>query len=112
MKRLWVCSYCRNLELGTTLCPLFFNTSTVYTVPFLFTERHVADLVLHYSLPMQFYHIVLYFITGLQRCGRSYRARRLNFLKPDIDRDKFSLLEEETIIQLHAGLETGEDCNK
>jgi hypothetical protein len=81
-------------------------------MPFLFTERHVADLVLHYSLPMQFYHIVLYFITGLQRCGRSYRARRLNFLKPDIDRDKFSLLEEETIIQLHAGLETGEDCNK
>jgi hypothetical protein len=112
MKRLWVCSYCRNLELGTTLCPLFFNTSTVYTVPFLFTERHVADLVLHYSLPMQFYHIVLYFITGLQRGGRSYLARRLNFLKPDIDRDKFSLLEEETIIQLHAGLETGEDCNK
>jgi hypothetical protein len=112
MKRIWVCSYCRNLELGTTLCPLFFNTSTVYTVPFLFTERHVADLVLHYSLPMQFYHIVLYFITGLQRGGRSYRARRLNFLKPDIDRDKFSLLEEETIIQLHAGLETGEDCNK
>jgi hypothetical protein len=54
MKRLWVCSYCRNLELGTTLCPLFFNTSTVYTMPFLVTERHVAYLVLSYSLLMLF----------------------------------------------------------
>jgi hypothetical protein len=112
MKRLWVCSYCRNLELGTTLCPLFFNTSTVYTMPFLVTERHVADLVLPYSLSMQFYHIVLYFITGLQRSGRSCHARSLNFLKPDINRDKFSLQEEETIIQLHARLETGDNCNK
>jgi hypothetical protein len=112
MKRLWVCSYCRNLELGTTPCLLFFNTSTVYTMPFLVTERHVADLVLPYNLSMQFYHIVLYFITGLQPCGRSCRARWMNFLKPVINRDKFSLQEEGTIIQLHARLETGENCNK
>jgi hypothetical protein len=84
----------------------------MYTMPFLVTERHVADLVLPYSLPMQFYHIVLYFITGLQHCGIGCRARWLNFLKPDINLDKFSLQEENTIIQLHARLETGENCNK
>jgi hypothetical protein len=112
MKRLWVCSYCRNLQLGTTLCPLFFNTSTVYTMPFLVTKRHVVDLVLPYSLPMKFYHIFLYFIKGLQHCRRRYCALSLNFLKPDINWDKFSLQEEETIIQLRARLETCENCNK
>jgi hypothetical protein len=81
----------------------------MYTMPFLVTERHVADLVQPYSLSMQFSHIVLYFITGLQPCERSCCARWINFLKPDINRDKFSLQEEETIIQLHARLETGEN---
>jgi hypothetical protein len=84
----------------------------MYTMPFLVTKRHVVDLVLPYSFPIQFYHIVFYFIKGLQHCGRSYRARSLNFLKPDINWDKFSLQEEETIIQLHAQLETCENCNK
>ncbi|CAI9756192.1 unnamed protein product [Fraxinus pennsylvanica] len=39
---------------------------------------------------------------GLQRCGKSCRLRWKNYLKPGIKRGKFSLQEENTIIQLHA----------
>ncbi|XP_030549525.1 transcription factor MYB106-like [Rhodamnia argentea] len=38
----------------------------------------------------------------LQRCGKSCRLRWTNYLRPDIKRGKFSLQEEQTIIQLHA----------
>ncbi|KAL0296881.1 UNVERIFIED_CONTAM: Transcription factor [Sesamum radiatum] len=39
---------------------------------------------------------------GLQRCGKSCRLRWKNYLRPDIKRGKFSIQEEQTIIQLHA----------
>ncbi|CAN4123851.1 unnamed protein product [Withania somnifera] len=39
---------------------------------------------------------------GLKRCGKSCRLRWINYLRPDIKRGKFSLEEEQTIIQLHA----------
>ncbi|KAE8664636.1 Transcription factor MYB28 [Hibiscus syriacus] len=39
---------------------------------------------------------------GLERCGKSCRLRWINYLRPDIKRGKFSLREEQTIIQLHA----------
>ncbi|KAH9315541.1 hypothetical protein KI387_024168, partial [Taxus chinensis] len=39
---------------------------------------------------------------GLLRCGKSCRLRWANYLRPDIKRGKFSLQEEQTIIQLHA----------
>ncbi|KAK1425773.1 hypothetical protein QVD17_21131 [Tagetes erecta] len=39
---------------------------------------------------------------GLQRCGKSCRLRWTNYLRPDIKRGRFSLQEEQTIIQLHA----------
>ncbi|KAK3042390.1 hypothetical protein RJ639_002436 [Escallonia herrerae] len=39
---------------------------------------------------------------GLLRCGKSCRLRWTNYLRPDIKRGKFSLQEEQTIIQLHA----------
>ncbi|OIW05248.1 hypothetical protein TanjilG_03637 [Lupinus angustifolius] len=39
---------------------------------------------------------------GLKRCGKSCRLRWANYLRPDIKRGKFSLEEEETIIQLHS----------
>ncbi|GMI99884.1 myb domain protein 16 [Hibiscus trionum] len=39
---------------------------------------------------------------GLQRCGKSCRLRWINYLRPDIKRGKFSLQEDQTIIQLHA----------
>ncbi|XP_047167312.1 transcription factor MYB106-like [Vigna umbellata] len=39
---------------------------------------------------------------GLRRCGKSCRLRWTNYLRPDIKRGKFSLQEEQTIIQLHA----------
>ncbi|XP_058226284.1 transcription factor MYB16-like [Rhododendron vialii] len=39
---------------------------------------------------------------GLERCGKSCRLRWTNYLRPDIKRGKFSLEEEQTIIQLHA----------
>ncbi|CAN6675895.1 unnamed protein product [Malus baccata var. baccata] len=39
---------------------------------------------------------------GLHRCGKSCRLRWTNYLRPDIKRGKFSLQEEQTIIQLHA----------
>ncbi|KAG2584086.1 hypothetical protein PVAP13_6KG271100 [Panicum virgatum] len=39
---------------------------------------------------------------SLQRCGKSCRLRWTNYLRPDIKRGKFSLQEEQTIIQLHA----------
>ncbi|XP_039065700.1 transcription factor MYB106-like [Hibiscus syriacus] len=41
---------------------------------------------------------------GLKRCGKSCRLRWINYLRPDIKRGKFSLREEQTIIQLHAFL--------
>ncbi|KAL1805535.1 hypothetical protein ACET3Z_028603 [Daucus carota] len=41
---------------------------------------------------------------GLQRCGKSCRLRWTNYLRPDIKRGKFSLEEEEAIIQLHSVL--------
>ncbi|KAE8733220.1 Transcription factor MYB32 [Hibiscus syriacus] len=41
---------------------------------------------------------------GLQRCGKSCRLRWTNYLRPDIKRGRFSLEEEETIIQLHSVL--------
>ncbi|XP_075510648.1 transcription factor MYB16-like [Primulina tabacum] len=40
--------------------------------------------------------------SGLQRCGKSCRLRWTNYLRPDIKRGKFSLQEEQSIIQLHA----------
>jgi hypothetical protein len=43
-----------------------------------------------------------YHVPGLQRCGKSCRLRWTNYLRPDIKRGKFSLQEEQTIIQLHA----------
>ncbi|KAK1260496.1 Transcription factor MYB28 [Acorus gramineus] len=39
---------------------------------------------------------------GLERCGKSCRLRWTNYLRPDIKRGKFTLQEEQTIIQLHA----------
>ncbi|KAH6792856.1 MYB-like 102 [Perilla frutescens var. hirtella] len=39
---------------------------------------------------------------GLQRCGKSCRLRWTNYLRPDIKRGRFSLEEEETIIELHS----------
>ncbi|OVA12209.1 SANT/Myb domain [Macleaya cordata] len=39
---------------------------------------------------------------GLQRCGKSCRLRWTNYLRPDIKRGKFSIQEEQNIIQLHA----------
>lgn len=39
---------------------------------------------------------------GLLRCGKSCRLRWANYLRPDIKRGKFSVQEEQTIIQLHA----------
>ncbi|KAK8931333.1 Transcription factor MYB28 [Platanthera zijinensis] len=39
---------------------------------------------------------------GLQRCGKSCRLRWTNYLRPDIKRGKFSMQEEQIIIQLHA----------
>ncbi|KAM0915644.1 hypothetical protein ACQ4PT_010716 [Festuca glaucescens] len=39
---------------------------------------------------------------GLERCGKSCRLRWTNYLRPDIKRGRFSLEEEETIIQLHS----------
>ncbi|KAF3437635.1 hypothetical protein FNV43_RR20391 [Rhamnella rubrinervis] len=39
---------------------------------------------------------------GLQRCGKSCRLRWTNYLRPDIKRGKFTLQEDQTIIQLHA----------
>lgn len=39
---------------------------------------------------------------GLERCGKSCRLRWTNYLRPDIKRGKFSVQEEQTIIQLHA----------
>lgn len=44
----------------------------------------------------------LFVCVGLQRCGKSCRLRWTNYLRPDIKRGKFSLQEEQTIIQLHA----------
>ncbi|XWS09917.1 hypothetical protein CRYUN_Cryun39dG0031000 [Craigia yunnanensis] len=41
---------------------------------------------------------------GLKRCGKSCRLRWSNYLRPDIKRGKFSIEEEETIIQLHSVL--------
>ncbi|KAF8653035.1 hypothetical protein HU200_062473 [Digitaria exilis] len=38
----------------------------------------------------------------LRRCGKSCRLRWTNYLRPDIKRGKFTLQEEQTIIQLHA----------
>jgi len=45
---------------------------------------------------------VVFFMAGLRRCGKSCRLRWTNYLRPDIKRGKFSLEEEQTIIQLHA----------
>ncbi|XP_019176036.1 PREDICTED: myb-related protein 330-like [Ipomoea nil] len=39
---------------------------------------------------------------GLQRCGKSCRLRWMNYLRPDIKRGRFSLEEEQIIIQLHS----------
>lgn len=44
------------------------------------------------------------FFAGLERCGKSCRLRWTNYLRPDIKRGKFSVQEEQTIIQLHAFL--------
>jgi hypothetical protein len=41
-------------------------------------------------------------VSGLRRCGKSCRLRWTNYLRPDIKRGKFTLQEEQTIIQLHA----------
>ncbi|KAK6251845.1 hypothetical protein QUC31_013565 [Theobroma cacao] len=41
---------------------------------------------------------------GLKRCRKSCRLRWINYLRPDIKRGKFSLQEEQTIVQLHAFL--------
>ncbi|GMI65945.1 myb domain protein 9 [Hibiscus trionum] len=43
-------------------------------------------------------------LAGLNRCGKSCRLRWTNYLRPDIKRGRFSEEEEQTIINLHAGL--------
>ncbi|KAG0501996.1 hypothetical protein HPP92_002068 [Vanilla planifolia] len=43
-------------------------------------------------------------LAGLNRCGKSCRLRWTNYLKPDIKRGKFSLEEEQTILNLHSVL--------
>ncbi|KAL4577273.1 hypothetical protein LXL04_013378 [Taraxacum kok-saghyz] len=48
------------------------------------------------------YRMKIRTLTGLQRCGKSCRLRWINYLRPDIKRGKFTLQEEQTIIQLHA----------
>ncbi|KAL8142613.1 hypothetical protein V2J09_015645 [Rumex salicifolius] len=40
-------------------------------------------------------------LAGLLRCGKSCRLRWTNYLRPDINRGKFTTQEEETIINLH-----------
>ncbi|KAL3501445.1 hypothetical protein ACH5RR_035894 [Cinchona calisaya] len=49
---------------------------------------------------------------GLERCGKSCRLRWTNYLRPDIKRGKFSLQEEQTIIQLHALLGNRDQHNR
>ncbi|KAI4314129.1 hypothetical protein L6164_027065 [Bauhinia variegata] len=41
---------------------------------------------------------------GLRRCGKSFKLRWINYLRPDIKRGKFSLEEEHTIVRLQAFL--------
>ncbi|GMH00152.1 hypothetical protein Nepgr_001991 [Nepenthes gracilis] len=41
-------------------------------------------------------------LAGLNRCGKSCRLRWTNYLKPDIERGKFSQEEEQTILHLHS----------
>ncbi|XP_056688892.1 transcription factor MYB41-like [Spinacia oleracea] len=41
---------------------------------------------------------------GLKRCGKSCRLRWTNYLKPDIKRGRFTLQEEDMIINLHSTL--------
>ncbi|XWS33333.1 hypothetical protein CRYUN_Cryun22dG0072800 [Craigia yunnanensis] len=41
-------------------------------------------------------------LAGLNRCGKSCRLRWTNYLRPDIKRGKFSLEEEQTILNLHS----------
>ncbi|KAL8167442.1 hypothetical protein V2J09_008941 [Rumex salicifolius] len=41
-------------------------------------------------------------LAGLNRCGKSCRLRWINYLRPDINRGKFTPQEEQTILNLHA----------
>lgn len=45
--------------------------------------------------------LLLQFISGLQRCGKSCRLRWINYLRPDIRRGRFTPEEEKLIISLH-----------
>lgn len=44
----------------------------------------------------------IFFLAGLNRCGKSCRLRWTNYLRPDIKRGKFSKDEEQTILHLHS----------
>lgn len=41
---------------------------------------------------------------GLQRCGKSCRLRWINYLRPDLKRGPFCLVEQNLIIYLHSVL--------
>ncbi|KAJ6418349.1 hypothetical protein OIU84_001678 [Salix udensis] len=41
---------------------------------------------------------------GLRRCGKSCRLRWTNYLRPDLNHDRFTPQEEEMIIRLHAAI--------
>ncbi|XP_065859514.1 transcription factor MYB35-like [Euphorbia lathyris] len=41
---------------------------------------------------------------GFRRCGKSCRLRWINYLRPDLKHDNFTLQEEELIVRLHSAI--------
>lgn len=80
----------------------------VWETPFLFILtcfQHIQGFLVLSNLLLLFTNIYIwlrYLLIGLQRCGKSCRLRWTNYLRPDIKRGRFSLEEEDTIIQLHS----------
>lgn len=66
-----------------------------------YLSLYLAIIFTHFFFPLGGL-LGVFALVGLQRCGKSCRLRWINYLRPDIKRGKFSLQEEQTIIQLHA----------
>lgn len=89
------------MEVGVHCLPKPVSSRTNSIIPCIYIYVHACNHIIT-CIWFILFNFLQWFETGLQRCGKSCRLRWTNYLRPDIKRGKFSLQEEQTIIQLHA----------
>lgn len=82
------------------ICPHMYISSSYTIIGNLLIYVHLNDRNIT-DLYCNFWELVM---EGLLRCGKSCRLRWINYLRPDLKRGDFTVMEEDQIIQLHSQL--------